>query len=377
MIIGFEAQRIFRENKHGMDFVALELIRALSRLDNDNQYIVFTNEGPDAACLSESDNLKIVTFGGTFVVWEQILLPRYVKEYACDILHCTSNTAPLYSSVPTVITIHDIIYLENNPLFAKGYTAYQRFGNYYRRLVVRVNMRKAKKIVTVSNFERKRLIDFLNLPSEKVDVVYNGVATHFFERINEESAQKILDKYKLPKKYFLFLGNTDPKKNTRNTILAFASFLKKSGKDIYLVVADLDGELVRDILKSEGLSEYFDQIHFTGYINNTDLPVIIQNAALFLYPSKRESFGIPILEAMAGGVPVITSNRASMPEVSGDAAYLIDPFEVSSLTEGMLYLSENEELKEKLALLGKKRASGFKWDNSANQMLEIYKKVFR
>ncbi|WP_417873789.1 glycosyltransferase family 4 protein [Xanthomarina gelatinilytica] len=377
MVIGFEAQRIFRENKHGMDFVALELIKALRRLDTENKYVVFTNKGPDTACLPESDNLKIVTFGGTFIVWEQLLLPKYVKKFACDILHCTSNTAPLYLNVPTVVTIHDIIYLENNPLFAEGYTAYQRFGNYYRRLVVRVNMRRAKKIVTVSNFERKRLIDFLKLPSEKVDVVYNGVASHFFERTTEEEAQKVLKRHKLPNKYFLFLGNTDPKKNTRNTILAFAGFVQQSGQDVYLVVADLDGELVRDILRSEGLSEYFSQIHFTGYIDNKDLPVIIQKSNLFLYPSKRESFGIPILEAMAGGVPVITSNRASMPEVSGDAAFLIDPFNVNSMTEGMLTLFGNEKLKEKLATQGMERASTFNWDNSAKQMLGIYKKVFR
>ncbi len=376
MVIGFEAQRIFRENKHGMDFVALELIRSLSRLDTENEYVVFTNKGPDTACLSEADNLKIVKFGGPFVIWEQILLPRYVKKFDCDILHCTSNTAPLYVNVPTVITIHDIIFVENNPLFAKGYTAYQRFGNYYRRLVVRVNMQKARRIVTVSNFERKRLMDVLKLSKDKVDVVYNGVANHFFNRADREESQKVIEKYKLPKRYFLFLGNTDPKKNTKNTILAFANFIRKSGEDIYLVVADLNGELVKDILRSKGLSKYFEQFHFTGYIDNKALPIIMQSADLFLYPSERESFGIPILEAMAGGTPVITSNRASMPEVSGDAAYLVDPFQVDDMTEGILELSGNEKLKNKLVIKGKERASAFKWDNSAYQMLAIYKKIY-
>ncbi|WP_041628340.1 glycosyltransferase family 4 protein [Owenweeksia hongkongensis] len=377
MTIGFEAQRIFRENKHGMDFVALELIRALIRLDSENQYVVFTNKGSDTTCLSESNNLKIVTFGGTFIVWEQILLPRYVKKFACDILHCTSNTAPLFLNVPTVLTIHDIIYLESNPLFANGYTAYQRFGNYYRRLVVKANLNKVSKIVTVSNLEKKRLMVTLGLPNEKVDVVYNGVASHFFDRISVETAQKISMRYKLPKKYFLFLGNTDPKKNTRNTILAFAGFIQQSGQDVYLVVADLDGELVREILRSEGLEQYFSQFHFTGYINNRDLPVIIQNAELFLYPSKRESFGIPILEAMARGVPVITSNKASMPEVSGDAAYLIDPLSINNMTQGILELSGNRELKEKLVIKGRERVSTFKWDNSACQMLRIYKQILK
>lgn len=375
MIIGFEAQRIFRTHKHGMDFVALELIRSLQKIDKENKYIVFTNEGPDRACLSESDNLQIVSFKGSFAKWEQVLLPKYVGKYNCDILHCTSNTAPVYSRVPVVVTLHDIIFLEHNPLFAKGYNSYQRFGNYYRRLVVRANLSKVRKIVTVSNFEKKRLLDFLNLPNKLVDVVYNGVGAHFYKAYDAADREKVSLQHGLPQKYMLFLGNTDPKKNTKNVILAFANFVNKTGDDIKLVVADLEGSSVRSILNEAGLDKCYENIHFTGYINNEHLPAIIQGAEVFLYPSKRESFGIPILEAMACGVPVITSEAASMPEVSGGAAYLVNPLEINSIEKGIKTLHEDEELRKVLSEKGKVRAQEFKWEDSASQMLKIYKEI--
>lgn len=372
MIIGFEAQRIFRTHKHGMDFVALELIRALQKVDTVNKYVVFTNEGPDTECLCESENLKIITFKGTFALWEQVYLPKYAKKYNCDILHCTSNTAPVYCQVPILITLHDIIFLEKNPLFAKGYNSYQRFGNYYRRLVVKSNIKGVRKIITVSNFEKKRLIDFLAIDEDRLEVVYNGVGNHFFKKHTNEEIHTITSRYDLPEKYMLFLGNTDPKKNTKRVITAFANAVKSFKENVYLVVADLDGSLVKGILKEAGLSQYFNRVYFTGYINNADLPAIIQGAEMFLYPSVRESFGIPILEAMAGGTAVVTSRVASMPEVAGGAAYLVDPFDEESIEEGIVALHEDTLLREKLSLEGAARSEQFKWEYSAISMLNIY-----
>lgn len=375
MTIGFEAQRIFRNHKHGMDFVALEMIRALQLLDKENQYVVFTNEGPDKDCLKESDNLKIISFKASFPVWEQILLPKYAKKYGCDILHCTSNTAPVFCKVPIVITLHDIIYLESNSLFAKGYSPYQRFGNFYRRIVVKLNLQRVEKIVTVSNFEKRRLVDFLNLSEESVEVVYNGVGDHFFEIHEKEELGRIARKYNLPDKYLLFLGNTDPKKNTGNTILAYARYAEKSKNNLQLVVADLNEEVIKDTLKVEGLSTVIDKIHDTGYIDNKDLPAVLKQSEIFLYPSKRESFGIPILEAMACGTPVITSDVASMPEVAAGAAHLVNPLEIDSIKKAIEDITHQNSKKEQFVLLGKKRASEFRWSNSAKQMLQIYRTI--
>ena len=297
MKIGIEAQRIFREHKHGMDFVVLEMIRQLQKMDHENQYIIYVNEGPDSGCLEETPNFIIKVFGGPYPVWEQIKLPRQALKDKLDVLHCTSNTAPINCAVPLITTIHDIIYFETHPLKAKGYSNYQKFGNLYRRFVVGKIIHSSKKIVTVSEYEKERFITFLKLQPEHIKVIYNGVGEHFRHIKDQEYLDKIVKAYHLPEKYFLFLGNTDPKKNTRNTVIAFAKYCQIYGKDHYLVIGDLDPEVIKGYLAEEKLEAYFGNIHFTGYINNKELPAIINRAEVFLYPSKRESFGIPILEA--------------------------------------------------------------------------------
>lgn len=371
MIVGIEAQRIFRNHKHGMDFVALEMIRSLQKIDKVNQYVIFVNDGPDR-CLEETNNFKIVQFGASYPVWEQLKLPKEALKHGCEILHCTSNTAPINCPIPLVVTIHDIIYFETNPLTASGYSLYQRFGNLYRRLVVRKNLKEAKKIITVSHFERKRFEEYLNLPKGLLSVVYNGVGTHFKPTNDLVSLDSVKLKYNLPDKYILFLGNTDPKKNTANTIIAFARYTEENEADINLVVADLDPSRVKKILEDENLGQHFNKIHFTGYIANTDLPAVIQMASIFLYPSKRESFGIPILEAMGSGTPVITSNTASMPEVAGDAALLVDPLDIQSIADGIKRLMSDESLRSDLAEKGLRRVTDFSWDNTAKEVLGLY-----
>ncbi len=374
--IGIEAQRIFRHHKHGMDFVALEMIRSLQKIDHENEYVIFVNDGPDV-CLEETGNFKIVQFSGSYPVWEQIKLPKAAKEYGCDMLHCTSNTAPINCPVPLVVTIHDIIYFETNPLTAKGYSVYQRFGNMYRRFVVKRNLKEAKKVITVSHFERKRFEDFLNLPDGLLSVVYNGVGAHFKPEESEEVLADIKQKYQLPSQYFLFLGNTDPKKNTSNTIIAFAQYCEEVSSDYTLVVADLDPGKIKKLLIDEGLGQHFNKIHFTGYIANNDLPAVIQLAKVFLYPSKRESFGIPILEAMGTGTPVITSNAASMPEVSGESAVLVNPLKPIEIKNALEKLVFDEELRSELSRKGIIRAAQFSWENTAREVLTIYKGLLK
>ncbi len=355
-----------------MDFVALEMIRSLQKLDLENEYVIFVDDGPDEY-LQETPNFKIVRFSGSYPVWEQVKLPRAVREHGCDLLHCTSNTAPVNCPVPLVVTIHDIIYFETHPLTASGYNLYQRFGNLYRRIVVRKNLKAAGRIITVSHFERKRFEESLDLPEGKLKVVYNGVGTHFKPTTDQGVIETIRQRYALPDKYFLFLGNTDPKKNTANTVRAFARFCEDVSPEYKLVVADLDAAVIKKILAEESLLQHFDKIKFTGYIDNKDLPVVIQLARAFLYPSKRESFGIPILEAMASGTAVITSNVASMPEVSGGAALLVDPLEPAEIEEAMHRLLEDGDLGKQLVEKGRERASAFSWENTAREVLKIYR----
>jgi glycosyltransferase involved in cell wall biosynthesis len=372
MRIGIEAQRIFRRKKHGMDMVALESARALQRIDKENEYFIFTNTGEDTDCLKESENMKIISFGGSYPVWEQMSLPKEARKYNLDLLHCTSNTAPVKSPVPLIVTVHDIIFFDKHPMLAKGYTAYQRFGNLYRRSVVRRIFKSGEIIITVSKFEENHILQLFPELASKLKVVYNGVGGHFKPITDQETRKSIKEKYRLPDHYLMFLGNTDPKKNSENTIVAFAKAMQEGNLDYHLVVGDFDKEIVLKYLEKAGMGDYIKRIHFPGYINNMDMPALISMAEFYLYPSKRESFGIPVIEAMACGTPVITSNTSSMPEVGGDAALFVDPFSMDDMKEKIIMLAKDEELQKELKAKGLVRAEKFSWDESARNLLKLY-----
>jgi glycosyltransferase involved in cell wall biosynthesis len=209
---------------------------------------------------------------------------------------------------------------------------------------------------------------------EKVKVIYNGVSPHFKPINDQQYLDKIRSKYKLPEKFFMFLGNTDPKKNTPNTIRAFARYCKAYGTEHKLVIGDLDPQVIKQYLAKDGLEEYFQYIHFTGYILNMELPALINLADVFLYTSLRESFGIPLLEAMACGTPVITGDKSSLPEVAGKAAIKVNVSDPDLIVEAMHQLIISEGLREELRALGISRSSEFSWEQTAKGVLELYQK---
>jgi glycosyltransferase involved in cell wall biosynthesis len=379
MKIGIEGQRLFRKKKHGMDMVALELIRELQKIDHENEYFIFIKPDEDDSVLKETPNFKIVKLeGGSYPMWEQFALPKAASEAGCQILHCTSNTAPLNCKIPVVVTLHDIIYMESNYLriLTGSSTSYQKFGNVYRKLVVPRVVKMSQKIITVSHFEKNRIGEFFGIKGDnRLTAVYNGVSQHFKPITEEAELKRVKEKYHLPDHFFFFLGNTDPKKNTKGTLKAFSDFLKQTGTDYKLVMLDYDRNELEKLLDEIGDKNLIDRIVLTGYVINTDLPAIYGQSKVFLYPSLRESFGIPMLEAMACGVPVITSNTSSMPEVAGNAAFIIDPFKPEEITEAIVKLVNNEELRAKLIDKGLEQAAKFSWKAMAQSVLEIYREI--
>jgi len=379
MRIGIEGQRLFRKKKHGMDMVALELIRNLQEMDKINDYFIFVKPDEDHAVLSETPNFKIIELdGGPYPTWEQFALPKAAKKYGCEILHCTSNTAPYFTNIPLVTTLHDIIYMERSyyNILTGSATTYQKFGNVYRKLIVPHIVKKSDKIITVSNFEKKRIAAFFNIAKDnRLEAVYNGVSTHFKPISDETALNSVKEKYHLPDDFFFFLGNTDPKKNTKGTLKAFSDFLKQSKSDYKLVMLDYDTKELKKLLDEIGDKQLMNHIVLTGYVVNTDLPAIYSQSTIFLYPSLRESFGIPMLEAMACGVPVITSNTSSMPEVSGGAAHIVDPYKPEEITEGMLKILSDKDYSENLCKKGIERSKLFSWKNMADQILVLYNEI--
>lgn len=376
MKIGIEGQRLFRRKKHGMDMVALELVRNLQEIDKTNEYFVFVKPDEDHKVLSETGNFKIVPVnGGFYPKWEQLALPAAAKKMGCDLLHCTSNTAPITGDIPLIVTLHDIIYMESGYLkILRGSgTPYQKFGNAYRRMIVPRVIRKSKKIITVSNFEKHRIGEFFGMDNDpRLTAVYNGVSEHFRPVTDPDTLRKVKERYKLPDHYFFFLGNTDPKKNTKGVLRAFSDYLRQTSGDTRLVMLDYDRAELERLLDEIGDKALIDKIILTGYVVNTDLPSIYSQCDLFLYPSLRESFGIPMLEAMACGVPVITSNTSSMPEVAGNAALIINPFKPEEITAAMKKLTSDTSTRQELITNGIERAKQFSWKRMAEEVLQLY-----
>ncbi len=372
MRIGIEAQRIFRTNKHGMDYVVLEEIKELQKSDVRNEYFVFVAPGEDR-CLKDSKNVHIIEIGNNFYpLWEQFSLPRAVNQLNLDMLHCTSNTAPIRCKVPLILTLHDIIFLEPRDKSNKSF--YQDMGWRYRRFVVPRILKKCKRIITVSDFEFNNIITKLQIPEEKMVMIYNGY-NKWFRPV--EDTELIYQQYIEEPGYFFFLGNTDPKKNTERTLIAYSKYLEMSDVKRKLLMADLDRGYLDEIIDRNDIGNIRDHIVMPGYIKNADLPYIYNNAFAFLYTSLRESFGIPLLEAMACGTPVITSNTSSMPEIGGSEVIMVNPLNVNEITEKMLLLEKDKALYQKQKDIGIIRAQQFSWEYTAEQLLMVYEDVYR
>ena len=355
------------------------MIRNLQEIDHENEYVVFVKPDDDDKVLKQTANFKIVKLRrGFYPLWEQFALPRAAREEGCQILHCTSNTAPINTCIPLVVTLHDIIYMESSYLkILKGSgTVYQKFGNIYRRLVIPRIVKRSSKIITVSHFEKNRIGEFFKIKGDdRLAAVYNGVSEHFKPVTDKDELQRVKTKYNLPDHFFFFLGNTDPKKNTKGTLKAFSDFIQQTGSDFKLVMLDYERIELEKLLAEINDKTLINRIILTGYVVNTDLPAIYCQCDVFLYPSLRESFGIPMLEAMACGVPVITSNTSSMPEVAGTAGFIIDPYKPEQITSALIQITNNQDLKQQLIEKGLQQSSKFSWKAMAEHVLEIYNQV--
>jgi len=370
MRVGIEAQRIFRKNKHGMDYVVLQEILQLQQIDHENEYFVFVKPGPDR-CVKDSENVHIIEISTpSYPLWEQYALPRAAKKVGVDLLHCTSNTAPIHCNIPLVLTLHDIIFLE--PRDKQNKSLYQNMGWLYRRLVVPRILNKCRRIITVSNFELCNIVDKLQIPRQRMAMIYNGY-NDWFRPLEDD--KEVYKKY-IPEKGFLFfLGNTDPKKNTERTLVAYSHYLERSNFKRPLLMADLDREYLNGIITRNHIENIRNKIRMPGYIPNSDLPYIYNSAFAFLYTSLRESFGIPLLEAMACSTPVVTSNTSSMPEIGGEKAILVNPTNADEITDALIRLETDEAYYQQQKKWGPLRAQLFSWRKTAEQLLKLYQEV--
>ena len=375
MKIGIEVQRLFRKKKFGIETSSLELIKALRDIEPKHEYVVFAKDDEDRACLTATENMRIRTIGGKlFADFEQIFLPLAAKRERVDLLHCTGNTTPFFCPVPLVQTLHDVIFMDS---ISSKDTFYQQFGNYYRRKLVPVVTPRSQAIITVSQYERDRIAQRLNIKREKIHVIYNGLNDVRFNRfLSKGRLDEVRAKYQLPPEFILFLGNQTTRKNPDRVIEAYVRYAATSPSPIPLVTPGLSHRFVNNRLGHLKVTFNEQQFITPGYIADEDLPYLYGLSKLFLFPSLSEGFGMPVIEAMACGSPVITSDASCLPEIAGNAAVLVNPLKVDEIAGAMATLSTNEELRKKKIAAGYFNARRFSWKRAAESVLGIYESVY-
>lgn len=372
MKIAIEAQRLFRPHKYGMDVAAYELLRRLPASGDRHDYHVLVKDDTDK-CITNKDSRTIHTMrAAPYAVWEQAMLPKYCDKVKADILHCTANTAPLQLKQPLVLTLHDIIFLEQS--YAKA-SSYQRLGNLYRSFIVPSLAKKAKCIITVSEYQKKIISNKLSIPPEKIRVIHNGADERFFVCHKEREIASVLNRYKIEPGYIFFMANTEPRKNTCGVLKAYSLLLKQYRNAPRLLIKGLTKEQLFLMLAQLKLDSITGNIDLIGYVDYNDLPFIYQGASMLWFPSLSEGFGLPIIEAMAGGVPVVTSHVSCMPEIAGNAALFIDPRYPQTITNAAIQILSDVATNYYLTEMGKQRAALFTWDNAVRQLVDVYNEI--
>lgn len=372
MRIGINAQLISRSNA-GVAVYAGELIRTLLDIDDHNNYTIFGNRhSKDRAAAGNSLFLgtsRLVKGSLSRILWEQLILPLKAKMRGVDIMHYPDHTAPLMRKFyPTVITVHDLAPLSFPRTFAKARRT-------YKALSIRRSVGMADRVIAVSEATKRDCMRLLNLPEDKLRVVYNGVSPEFRPIEDKRRLEEVRVRLGLPEKMALYVGTLEPRKNVTGLIRAFGSLKSTKGLKHVLVITGMKGWLYGEIFKTVEKLGLYGCVKFTGYVDKEDLPCLYNLADVFVYPSFYEGFGLPALEAMACGCPVITSNTSSLPEVVGGAGILTDPRDREALA-GAIYRSiTNEGLRQRMRAEGLKRAKRFSWERCARETLKVYEEV--
>jgi glycosyltransferase involved in cell wall biosynthesis len=293
--------------------------------------------------------------------WEQLRLPSMVPKNS--LLWSPGGSGPLAIS-NQILTIHDTAHLEHSEWYNKY------FAMWYKWLLPRLS-NKVKHIITVSNYSRERIIEVLNVHPSRITSIPLGADKKFLEIGGKPKSElnKILNKYKLPKDYVLAVATITPRKNIKRILQAWG-ILEGRKIDFPLVIVGTARIASAGNIKIEKVP---NNVMFLGYVPDEDLPALYRGAMAFIFASLYEGFGLPILEAMASGTPVITSNITSMPEIADDAAITVDPFDAESIACGIEQVLENKDLREELITKGLKRVQHFTWDKTANSTINLLK----
>ncbi|MER0440597.1 glycosyltransferase family 1 protein [Emticicia sp. W12TSBA100-4] len=359
MRIGIDARFALNERR-GIGKYVLNLVHYLSKFDTKNDYYLYVDNFKGHECFPKVPNFHIKVVGGNYFLWEQIKLPFILLNDNIDIYHGTGNTIPLlyFGKTKFVVTIHDVMFFRKN---TSG-NLYQKIGKLYRQLFVPLSAWKSKKIITVSSFSKEDISKTLNISKNKICVTWQSIDDLF---LNNEILAK-----KFNFEYLFALGAEDIRKNSLLIIEAFFEIRKKY--NLKLIYAGFKNFKQSSTYRFAEEKNILNSIIFLEYINDLELVSYYKGAKIFLYPSTYEGFGVPPLESMSCGTPVITSNITSIPEICEDAVKYIFSFDKHELAKVCSELLDNPNEQSQLINNGRERLKKFSWAEMAGETLAIY-----
>ena len=317
---------------------------------------------------------KLFPYGVYRRIWSMLPLTynKLVHSHS-EIYHFFDYIVPPKIEGKVITTIHDMTYVLYPEMVEKK--TMERI-----KKDIKYSVNRADKIITVSESSKKDIVKFLNVDESKIEVVYNGVEyERFCKSYTKEQELSIKKKYNIPDKYILYMGTLEPRKNIESIISAFSIFISNNNvysDDIKLVIAGKKGWLYESIFNLVQKLSLEDKVIFTDYVHEDDKPVIYNMANIFVFPSIYEGFGIPVIEAMASSVPVITSTASSLKEVAGDAAIFVEPKDIDSMAKAMKQILEDEDIRKSMIEKGHTQAKKFNWESSAEKLVSIYRDLY-
>lgn len=358
--------RSFR--RAGVSHYIEQLLLHLAGIDQPHQYTVYTTRGLDQTALGLPHHFRVqpsrlpTINPRVRIPWEQFFAPLLLRQIRADLFHGTLNVAPLACPVPTVITIHDLAFIR----FPATFRAYNRT---YLDLATRMSARRAARILTVSEHTRREVIGLLGVPAERVVVTPNAARRHF-RPPDPAALAAFRAHHDLPDRFVLYVGTLEPRKNLTGLLAAYAQVARQT--DTPLLIGGGKGWLYEPVFAQLEQLGLRDRVHFVGYIDEAELPLWYAAATLFVFPSIYEGFGMPPLEAMACGTPVVTSNTSSLPEVVGTAGVMVPPTNIDQLAAAILRVLGDADLRSELRARGLQQAAHFSWRATAERTLAAY-----
>jgi glycosyltransferase involved in cell wall biosynthesis len=355
---------------YGIGTYIRNLLRHLARLDDRTEYVVLCRQEDIAFATELGENFRAVPERSRgYSIREQIAVPLDLRREAADLFHAPHYVLPPLTPCRSVVTIHDCIHLRF-PQYLPN-----RLGYAYARSSLWVAAHRSARVLTVSEASKRDILRYFGIPESKVTVIYNAIDERFNEEPPADEVMRVRERYQLNDPFVLYAGNIKPHKNLERLIEAFHIIRRGELESVKLLIIGDEISKYAALRRTVHRYKLHKHVRFFGFVPDATLAILYRLARVFVFPSLYEGFGLPPLEAMASGTPVITSNVSSLPEVVGDAAMLIDPYEPDAIAGAMRRVLADDRLRDDMRERGLARVREFSWDRSVRRVREIYDEV--